>query len=523
MVASHLSIHDATQLRLVSRFFADVAGAHILPEVTFHMHQDDFARLRGIASNGVLAPNVRSITYFAREYKSPVHSFGKFKKHHKTTLKLQAEPISLRSACEAKPADDLTLRSEYEKYKRMVAVQNQIKVDMADLACLKDVVAKFTGLRHATMSAGNMFYEGLALDKPSPFMTPVQPPTDWPQPEGVRHLEVMLEALAYNNIKVASLRAGTFDWTFFDKSSTELERLFQPVLDAGHVELEMRLRLDENLHDVDGNTKLCRRFMKRGILRDLLARMKRLDLLRVGFLCDIYAPYEPVVLRDIMSPGHHWPHLTQLELSNIEADRHTLMQVLGLHKDNLQFLCLQDIDLGETSWEKLLPEIRNTLYLQDACICGTLIGRVEDEPDGGELETWELDMVGIWENDMRASINRYCRNGGKDYPDELPLTDEVVQKHFDQYVKCHVSKTQDEDFEDSIQADAEMHRKMREAGLIRQLEGEDGESGWDAYDSGDLDDDEEDDDDDEGDEDDDDELVGVWQYWQELESDDSVD
>ncbi|KKY36310.1 hypothetical protein UCDDA912_g03754 [Diaporthe ampelina] len=297
---------------------------------------------------------------------------------------------------------------------------------MADLAYLMDALAKFTGLRHVTMSSGDIFCEGFTLDKPSPFMTPVQPPADWLQREGVRHLAVMLEALAYNNTKAESLRADRFDWTFLGKSSIELERLFRPVVDARHVELEIMLALDENLYDVDGNTEVCRQFMQRGILRDLLVRMKRLNLLRVGFLCDMYAPYKPVVLRDIKSPSHHWPRLTQPELSNVTADRHTLMQILSLHNDTLQSLCLQGIDPGENPWEKLLPEIRNALYLKDAYICGTLKGRMEDEQDEGQLETWKLDMVGIWENDMRASINRYCRNGAEDYPDELPLTDRVM-------------------------------------------------------------------------------------------------
>lgn len=486
MIASHLSIQDATQLRLTSRFFADVAGAHILPEVTFHLHQDDFARLRGIASNKVLAANVKSITYFAREYESPVVSFDKFKKNHEDTLILQAPPFSLNSDPRAKPADDLTLRHEYEKYERMVAVQDQIKADMADLACLKDVLAKFTGLRHATMSSGNLFYEGIANDKPSPFKAPVQPPTHELDPEGVRHLEVMLEALTYNNIQLESLRTGTFEWIFFDKSPSELERLFRPALDAFHVELEIALDLDENMHDVDGQTEKCRQFMERGILRDVLARMERLELLRVAFMCDMDELQKPVILRDIISPSHHWQHLTQLELAGVESDRHSVIQVLRLHKDTLRFLCLQDFDLGETSWEKLLPDIRNTLCLEDACICGDITGRVEEGPDEDLPEFWDLNKPGIWENDMRASINRYCRNRGEGYPDELPLTDEVVEKHFDEYVRCHVKKTQAEDWEDVRQAKKEMDREVRElrqAGLLpppRDDYSEDSDSGWDG-------------------------------------------
>lgn len=155
MVASHLSIQDATQLRLASRFFADVAGAHILPEVTFHVHQNDFTRLRGIANSRVLAPNVKSVTYFTMAYESPVISFDKFKKNHKERLMLQSRPFLDIPGPLARPADDLTLWHEYEKYERLVAVQDQIQADMADLVCLKEALANFTGLRHATMSSGN--------------------------------------------------------------------------------------------------------------------------------------------------------------------------------------------------------------------------------------------------------------------------------------------------------------------------------------------------------------------------------
>lgn len=331
----------------------------------------------------------------------------------------------------------------------------------------------------------------------------------------------MLEALAYNKIKLQSLRAGTFNWIFFDKSSTELERLFQPVLDAVHVELEITLELDENLHDVDGQTEKCRRFMKRGMVRNVLSRMRRLELLRVGFQCDLDMDetYKPALLRDIISPSHHWPHLTQLELSAVEGDRHAVMQCLRLHRDTLRFLCLQDFDLGETSWEKLLPDIRNTLYLEDACICGYITGCVEDGPDKGQLELWGLNSPEIWENDMRASINRYCRKRGEDYPDEVPLTDEVVQKHFGQYVRCHVKKTQAEDWEEMRQFEKARDRELRElrgAGLVppREVDSESSGSGWDEYDS---------DESDEFDDEDDDELVGVGHPTESHESGDGVD
>ena len=447
------------------------------------MHQDDFARLRAIASNGILAPNVRSLTYFTTAYKSPAVTFQEFKEHHVDVLMQQRSPLSMEWV---KPADDLTLRPEYEKYGRMIALQDQIKFDMADLACLKDVLAKFKCLRQVTMSCGNIFYEGWVHEKPSPFITAFPPPTQIQRSGSVRHLEVLLEALAHNEIKVQSLRAGLVDWVFFDKSQTELERLFRPVLDAEQVELEISLDTDDNLHDINGNTSTCRQFMERGVVSGLLGHIERLQILRVGFM----RRYKPAMLKDIMSSSHHWPHLKQLELSNVQADRHLLMQVLSLHKDTLRFLCLKNFNLGETSWEKLLPEIRKNVYLEDACICGALTGQVEDMPDSVLPEAWELELP-IWENDMRASINCYCKKGGENYPDELPLTDEVVRKHFDQHVRSHVRMTQAEEWEEKCQVGAAVRREWQEAGLMARTDSEDSkdsEPDWYGHDSDDQDD-----------------------------------
>ncbi|KAK2602511.1 hypothetical protein N8I77_009036 [Diaporthe amygdali] len=510
MVATYLSIEDAKQLRLASRFFADIAGAHILPIVTFHMNEDDLSRLRGIADNGVLAPNVKSLTYFTRAYESPAVPLEEFTRHHETSVKVDRLTFG-EGFLRADPVDDRTMEVEYEKYKLMVDAQDRIRDGMTDLACLKDTVAKFTGLKQVIMSSGNVFYEGCAHGKLSPFLGTVPPPTQWPRPEGVRHLEVMLEALVHNNHSVDSLCAGTLDWRFFDKSPTELARLFQPVLNAVQLELELCLDLDENGNDILGDTEKCRQFMERGTLRGVLKTMKKLDTLRVVFHGDLGMQACPALLKDVIDPSHHWPNLTYLELCKVECDRHSLMQLLELHKDTLQGLCLSEIDLGETSWKKLLPDIRNNLDLEDVCICGTLAGRPEDTTDEIRWETWDLSMVGVWENDMRASINCYCRNNGRDYPDELPLTEEVVQKYFERYVRCHVKCSEAEDVESTRQAEEDMRRRQREAGLIPLIDSEsDSGSEGSGISLGDYFwDEDEDEDEDDNDNDDDDERLSV--------------
>lgn len=377
------------------------------------MHPKDFARLAEISSHGVLARSVRELTYHTTLYETPAGTFDEFKEDYKS--KVWSYFREHPSDWNVRFSADSTLLSEYGKYLYVVAVQHQMDVNMADLTLLKDVIAKFTGLKNVTMSSENCFLRWPG--RRTPFERPCKMLTEWPQPEGIRQLEVLLEALIHNKVKLDSLRAGTLRWEFFDKTTTELERLFQPTLNATQVELKI------TLGHVHGRKEDCRQLMKRGMLREILSRMKRLKSLRVGFSID-WKEHKPAMLKDIMSSSHHWPQLQQLKLCSVETDRRALMQLLRLHKDTLRILCLGHINLGGTSWEKFLPEIRNNLYLEEACIWGLLTGRTEGMPYEGLPESWR-----VRDADMMDSINCYCGKGGKNYPDEIPLTDEIVEKN----------------------------------------------------------------------------------------------
>lgn len=466
MIAALLSIDDAANLRLVNKTFAVIAGTYILPEVSFYMHQDNLTHLRAIAQRDVFAPNVKSITYFAQVYESPAVSFNKFKRDHERSVMLWRTPLANEPSWMAMLKDS-PMDVEYEKYRQMVLAQDRIKNGMLDLECLKDVFARFTALRDVTMSSGNLFYEGCRHEKPSPYTNCVRDAHHNLEPVGCRHLEVLLEALAYNERSIDSLRAGELDWRFFDKSPTELSRLFQPLTNLQYLDLILCTKQDDDGLDVDDDIHKCRRFLGRGMISIILKSMPKLVVLCLEMDCDIEQSHCPAVLKDVISPGHHWPQLKQLNLANIECDRWALMDVLELHKDTLSHLCLKYINLGTTSWKRLLPDIRKKLYLEDACICGQLTGQSEDFDDDDAAntdpaETWDLYVRGIGEWDMRASVNFYCQRGGKMYPDVLPLTGKVVRKYFDQYVRCHGVKSEAEDDEEMRVAQEDLDRRMRD-------------------------------------------------------------
>ncbi|RYP43572.1 hypothetical protein DL768_009849 [Monosporascus sp. mg162] len=53
------------RLSAISRYFAEIGAAYILPDVTFHSHEQELGRLRAISAHPVFSKNVRSLMYFS--------------------------------------------------------------------------------------------------------------------------------------------------------------------------------------------------------------------------------------------------------------------------------------------------------------------------------------------------------------------------------------------------------------------------------------------------------------------------
>ncbi|KAI0131858.1 hypothetical protein BJ170DRAFT_591840 [Xylariales sp. AK1849] len=305
------------------------------------------------------------------------------------------------------------------------------------------------------MSSGYTYYEGVMRAKSSPYDGCARGASYVNDPEGCLQLEAQLEALAHHNIPIEHLRAGTLSWRFFERDPKYLLRLFKPLAKLTYIDLVLTTRLDENLNDIDGDNRKCRQSLRNGIIKDLLATMPDLETL-------VFA-IRPICQTWIVERA--WIMLSELELSGIECDRRSLTKFLERHKETLRTICLQDIHLAKGSWKRLLPDIRSKLYLHDACICGRLTGCAEDETSLDEA--WHLWYREGGPVDMRSSINYYCRRGGEVYPNELPLTKQVVRKYFDQYVWRPGVKTEAEDAAEMRRCQAESQDRIRDLGLFR--------------------------------------------------------
>ncbi|EMR72408.1 hypothetical protein UCREL1_545 [Eutypa lata UCREL1] len=503
IVCSFLRVDDVLSFRLVGRSFADIGAAYMLPEVTFYMHDEELRRLREISLHPVFSRHVCSLTYFAHALDSPKVTFREFVRDHRRELRWNRR---LRRRNLSTPQ----LMVEYRKYEEAADRQAAIMTAQTDIDVLKE------------------FYEGrIRKKRPKPLDNIMRGRNLYSlNPEGARPLEALMSANAEAQCDIRSFRAGSLNWRFFRHRAADLARLFRPLAHLTRIELNINVDpADERARESDSAAR-CRRVLGRGVLREILRSMPALQSLCVELVSwDGDDLDRGAALRDVVEPGFRWPQLRELVIGGVDCERQDIMDVLELHKDTLRHLCLRSIYLKTTSWKKLLPDIRKKLYLTDACICGDLYGHPEEDDEDlqGEagaadfsfwpiphltpdLEYWDLSVPEVGCHDMRESINVYCRQGGALYPDELPLNDEVVDKHFDEYVKSVMEYDGDEYDDDH---DSTMSA-FNDLGLSDDDDDDDGKEGganggrrddddsnWEDVDSADEDYDEDEDDDDE--------------------------
>ncbi|KAI1291274.1 hypothetical protein F5Y03DRAFT_377090 [Xylaria venustula] len=455
LVCSFLSVKDILNFRLVNKFFADVGAAYMLPEVTFYLHDKDLDRLEAISLHPILSKHVVSLTYFGEVIDRDQVSWRDFAHIHRNRMRWDPK---LRRA-NLKPSQ---VMAEFRKYRDAVTEQDRLLNGKRDFSLLKAVLPRFPRLGTLTMSTGQLFYDK-PHDKPRKSPFPEYLHHDYlvgVHPEGKRPLDALLKANAHSPCALSRLRAGMVHWRFFKRSERELARMFKPLANLTSIELIVCVDPSEEATREHNSLRKCQQLLSKGAIRNILQHMPQLECL---CLETISWEYDPIVkgaqLRDIIQPGFHWPNLKELVLGSIAAERTDTMDFLLLHKEKLRKLCLRDVTLTSTSWRILLPDIRENLFLEEACICGDIYGICEDEASEQEqdpwwdsdpmgppyLEYWCLSFPGMGCDKMRNSVDMYCRQGGERYPDELPLCTKIVERHYQEYVQPFFKNDNGED------------------------------------------------------------------------------
>lgn len=432
-----LHIKDVRRLRLACRLLGDIGACHALPEIIFYLHKTDVEAIRAIAHHPVYPRFVKRFVYVTdtlapdllpyNEYKNMRrrterwnivdrarnqshrnrHSASRRHSHFKTPMHLARAEL-----LQAEVKLDSEIRTSYQTYKRVHRAQCQMLEKAEDFAVLKEVIPLFPNLEDLLVSSDRGFREGPEFGKKSPFTDLFCHAHSELKPEGARQLTSVLEALAVagapDTIRLRSLRAGSLHYHFFLQPRFDAARIGHMLRHLTRFELmidtdpELSLDLEELLgpgnvpeEDEDdmnlpwGSLEAvrCRRAMRKGCVRGLLACMPNLETLSIVFIYQdesdngVDPPIYQASLSDLIPAGARWPNLEYLQLEIVETERAELMAFLLRHKESLLELHLKDVRFVSSSWLRFLPQLKEelgTTLMQDVLISGVVYGQAED-------------------------------------------------------------------------------------------------------------------------------------------------
>ncbi|KAK6824564.1 hypothetical protein PG987_012058 [Apiospora arundinis] len=391
IICDFLETKDLYSFRRVCSKFADVGACYAFQELIIHFHKDDFDMLRHFAEYEAVARNVRSLIYIGDtlQDESEINFPDIAAQYMLSQLEVNNDALSAITegfGLPSLPGMNVNgLKPSYDCYEALLATQKQMLQDEVDIAVIKFAISKFPRLRDITMSLGDDTYEIDYVEGKTPFKDSLVKPDTAPDPVGCRQLGTLLSAIADNpdnhNIRLKSLTAGHFSWSFFENNPVVLSGALAPCSSLTYLELLIDTGV-EGIYDPEPNygseVAQCRTVMNRGLLRDFIASLTQLKSLSVMFNFHSELQGFPAALEDVIKPRHRWEYLEDLSLGNVECERQELMAVLKRHKDTLDSLELQDIRLKTTSWLPLQAAIRKNLNLVDAMVTGDLYGVDED-------------------------------------------------------------------------------------------------------------------------------------------------
>lgn len=184
---------------------------------------------------------------------------------------------------------------------------------------------------------------------------------------------------------------------------------------------DMALKTDETGYtDMDSSHSEspgdCRPFVASGNFRRLLASMPQLENLSIAIGVPASAPTAmnqyPMTLDDLFG-GERWRNLKSLRLCTFETTRRQLLEFMRRHSATLQSVSLAYVNLAESSWMVLLPElqvlIRESMKLEEFSLYGRLSGRAETFPYDREAFTLHVNVESFHGFDKR--LTRYLLDG----------------------------------------------------------------------------------------------------------------
>ncbi|KAK1833042.1 hypothetical protein QBC39DRAFT_403441 [Podospora conica] len=464
IISESLDPNDARNLRLVCRHVYPVTSACAMRDVVFYPEGRDLQHLQEIARHPVYHKQVKSLIYVNVQPMSKktaqsnsngtsgfLHSFRAVEEHVHNTYYLNS-PIPWDGRAVAGPdyAEEQCVLHWYDMLSRAWDEQDELFEQNRDYEAIKEAIGRLPNLSEVTVSSEDHLYQA----KKTPFAhLPRAIPNlvyDMDLPtvrEGAcRNAWAIFAALHAAGTRLKALRLGMMPFEFLDHDGIGLGDLAH--LFGGITEFKVCVQGltddvvpfhrddvpdDEQVEDVvDKRLREFRRVAGNGVLGAAIASMTNLvelhlQLDEIGHVWHAYIrdtpeysdiPPSPTTLDKLFTPGQAWLNLKSLFLQGVSTDRHQLVAFLE-NQPKLTSLVLVCIDIGTTSWQHLLPHMKEALpWTRTGTVemSGHLTGRSEEdgEPDDvAAREVWKLQMPGSYwgPGPIAKAISEYFRTG----------------------------------------------------------------------------------------------------------------
>ena len=402
-VCNRIEQADVPRLRLVSRFWNDVASAYLLRKPKLIFKQDSFDHLRDISEHPFFSKLVTRLVYEPNTLnKTNRASWERSICMKKFVAQFPAHPGSYASERDLrlwnrncgkvirkqKPYIMEELDKGWDIYQKYYKEQSSLKERDYGLIELSDTLKNLPNLRKISMnhSRGLWLGAGYSTDEKTNLyaqaLASAGSGKPGPHPCGVPQMRSLLVAISQANIQLQTLRIGTVSWKFLKMKPQILEKMKEVLSSVQRFEIQISTGYYSEGEEIGVEIPECRDYLENNAMHDILSAASELDVLSIGF--DSAYPFPPANLENIFQ-STRWPILIHLTLECIETSEEAWMAFLDRHVSTLRFMMLCSIELSHGAWPDVLERMKSSLKLKSVAFQCQISGT---DPQ----QFWDLDV-----------------------------------------------------------------------------------------------------------------------------------
>ena len=419
---------DVPHLRLVSKFWNNVATPFLLSDVNLVFKPESLQRLLDISRHPVISKQITSLYYepntldeYSTQHAWEMHVYDcDYMEDFEARPVLPAFDASERerrafrrnvTKIRRKPRHNYSksyLAKAYKEYSRMYAEQEDLRNRDYGLEDLSEAMSRLPNLSkiwvNYSWGAKNAFAAGL-----------IAAGRDYC---GIPFMRSLLLAVHGAGLELGTLKLGSVNWKFVKQSDRVLERMKIALRRLTTLELAITTGLDESGNEFGVEVTICRKYLSRyAKLAEFLAAAPNLKDLTIGF--DWNEPSSPAELNQIFG-STTWRCLESIALEKIDAASETLSRFFEQHASTLKHVAMRDMRLQEGTWVETFERMKKALNLKSAYMMGHILGENPHQHWILEPDLWvEYSDLSPQGARTRKAIENYLVQGG----DTCPLLD----------------------------------------------------------------------------------------------------